>query len=253
MSPVVPAVAAPAIVRRPVIPSAVTWDVCVDVWGTGGSWGRPRATRLADVARIANIAGIAVSVAITVALAVLAGRTVISAVAVVVCRRRRTRGKAPLARHDPVTLPGWPPVVTISIVPPAAVHAVAAVEGVTAVEAGRGSVRLGAHADCAPLRSWWQRRLAIVELAPVELVALFEDGNLTRLYRKRGRLEVGMLERVNGVDALSPVQLEELFHERDGTRAILPEPGGKVSRAGSWCHALGVGQGVEQGHVLGGG
>lgn len=101
------------------------------------------------------------------------------------------------------------------------VHAVAATV-IIAVKAGVSStvMRLRSASDRATFWSGRKRRLTIVKLSPIELVTFFHDGQLARLRRQWGRVQVWMLKGVDRVDAPLPVEPQEFSEEGNSTTSV---------------------------------
>lgn len=58
-----------------------------------------------------------------------------------------------------------------------------------------------------------------MKLAAIVFVALLHDGEVARLGWERVRVEVWVLQSVNGVDAFLPVETEKLLEELDSSGA----------------------------------
>jgi hypothetical protein len=76
---------------------------------------------------------------------------------------------------------------------------------------------LRSHTDFAALWSWWEVGFLSSELAAIELVRIFEGGDVAGSGRKGSSLEVRMLQGVDGIETFAPIETEEVGQERDGT------------------------------------
>jgi len=137
--------------------------------------------------------------------------------------------------------------------------------GRTAVVAGRGTVAasavnavavvgatvvVGPAANGTASGSRWHGRPTVVELSTIKLVAFFECWEFVGLGRVWWGAEVGMLQRIDGVNALLPVQLEELLQERDSLGTMFPEPIAQISLAGPRAQVLCAWQRAPTRHVV---
>lgn len=129
--------------------------------------------------------------------------------------RRRRPG-----RQAPAPLPRRPPLVAVPRPGmPRATHAVPARVRI-GVHPRRTAVRLRATPDSAALGRGRERSAPVLELAPVEFVALLKGGEVSGVRGEGRHLEVGVLEGVACVYPRLPVEFEELLEERDGSGSV---------------------------------
>lgn len=74
--------------------------------------------------------------------------------------------------------------------------------------------------DSASFRCRRQSGLPIMELSTIVLVALFHDRQIARSGRQRFRMEVRVLQRVDGVDTFLPVKSEKLLEKLNSSRSV---------------------------------
>jgi hypothetical protein len=79
---------------------------------------------------------------------------------------------------------------------------------------------LWAHSDLAALGSWRRVLLLGAELASVELVGVFEAGEFARSCGEWSGPEVWVLQSVDCVDSLSPVESEKVAEEGYSRRSL---------------------------------
>lgn len=150
------------------------------------------------------------------------------------------RGRGPWREAVRASLPGrqslsWSETASMRCrrVPPTvdaiAVWVTATVE--SGVRPARTIVRSTPYSST--LWSGGQGSLSVVELPAVEFVAFLHDGQVAGLGRERSSVKVRVLEGIDRVDPLLPVESQQFSEESYGTRSVLRETAAQVTRSGA--------------------